>query len=80
MRLSAEFTTEPFDVEGEPPEHVQAALEVVRAAGLEADFGPFGTAVSGEAEAVYDVVGGVVRAAMATGASRITLQIERTDG
>lgn len=80
MRLRAEFTTEPFDVEGEPPPHVTASLEAVRAAGLDADFGPFGTAFSGPDDAVVDAVGAVVRAAVEQGATRVTLQVERGDG
>ena len=80
MRLRAEFTTEPFDVEGEPPEHVRAALEAAEAAGLVTDFGPFGTTLAGAEEAVHEAVGAVLRAAFAHGATRVTMQVEQTDG
>ncbi len=84
MRLRVEFTTEPFqgtfDGEGEPPAHVTASLDALRAAGVEADFGPFGTAASGDSEAVYAAVVAVLRAAFAHGAERVTLQVEQPDG
>jgi len=80
MRLRAEFTTEPFHGEGEPPAHVTAALDAVRTAGLEVEFGPLGTAVSGDQDTLYDALPSVVRAAMDNGATRITLQVERADG
>ncbi len=76
MHVLAEFTTEPFRGEGEPPPHAIAALEVVRAAGLSPDFGPLGTGVAGEAEAVIDALGKVLRVALAAGATRVTVQLE----
>lgn len=76
MRVLAEFTTEPFHGEGEPPPHALAALEVVRAAGLSPDFGPLGTGVSGEAEAVIVALGDVLRTALSQGATRVTVQVE----
>ena len=80
MRLRAEFTTEPFHGEGEPPAHVTAALDAVRTAGLQTEFGPFGTAVTGDEDSLYDALPSVFRAAMDHGATRITLQVERADG
>jgi uncharacterized protein YqgV (UPF0045/DUF77 family) len=80
MRLRAEFTTEPFHGEGEPPAHVTAALDAVRAAGLDAEVGPFGTAATGGEEAMYAALPSLVRAAVEHGATRITLQVERADG
>ena len=53
MRVEAEFTTEPFRGEGEPPEHATAALEAARDAGLECEFGPLGTSVRGERDVEY---------------------------
>ena len=76
MRVRAEFTTEPFHGEGEPPPHALAALEIVRAAGLSPDFGPLGTGVAGEAEAVIAALGEVLRAALSQGATRVTVQVE----
>jgi uncharacterized protein YqgV (UPF0045/DUF77 family) len=77
MRLVAEFTTEPFDVEGQPPAHATQALEAAREAGLESDFGPLGTTVRGEDEVLLPAVGRVLEAAFANGASQVTLQVRR---
>ncbi|TKV58854.1 hypothetical protein FDO65_15250 [Nakamurella flava] len=79
MRVVAEFTSEPFQGEGQPPPHAQAAWEVVDASGLHGDFGPFGTEVDGDLEVVADTLRDVIAAALRSGASRITLQV-RPDG
>lgn len=79
MRLVAEFTTEPYHGEGEPPAHALAALRAVEAAGVECDFGPLGTAVSGEEDDVVTAVSEALRAALANGATRVTLQVERPE-
>ncbi|UUZ59853.1 hypothetical protein [Nocardioides sp. B-3] len=50
MRPVAEFTTEPFHGEGEPPAHAAAALRAAEEAGLDCEFGPLGTTVRGDAE------------------------------
>lgn len=75
MRLEVEFTTEPFRGEGEPPEHATAAMEAVREAGLEHDFGPLGTSVRGERDEVLAVLARVVAAGLEHGADRVTLQV-----
>lgn len=75
MRLEAEFTTEPFRAEAEPPAHATAALEAVRAAGLEPEFGPLGTSVRGEREALLALLDTVVSAALDHGADQVTLQV-----
>ena len=74
VEVRAEFTVEPFRP-GRPGPHVAAALEAAQACGLEADVGPFGTAVVGELDDVTRAVGAVVGAAMAAGATRVTLQV-----
>lgn len=79
MQLEAEFTTEPFEGEGDPPEHAVAALEVARAAGVECDFGPLGTRMSGDGAVVLQAVHDVMSTALARGATRVTLQVERLD-
>lgn len=76
MTLLAEFTVEPF-VDGSPGPHVQAAVDAAVAAGLTVDFGPFGTSMSGDDAAVFDAIDAVVRAAMAAGATRVSLQLIR---
>jgi uncharacterized protein YqgV (UPF0045/DUF77 family) len=76
VALVVEFTIEPF-VEGDPGPHVRAAVEAAERSGLTVDFGPFGTSVSGEDEAVLTAVDGIVRAATAAGATRVSLQVVR---
>jgi uncharacterized protein YqgV (UPF0045/DUF77 family) len=76
MRLVAEFTTEPFHGEGEPPAHATAALLAAESAGLECEFGPLGTTVRGEAESAVGGLTEVMRAALAQGATRVTIQVE----
>ena len=77
MRVVAEFTTEPFAGEGEPPLHATAALDAAQTVGVSCDFGPLGTRVEGDADEVVDALGAVIRAALANGATRVTLQVER---
>lgn len=78
MVLVVEFTIEPF-VEGEPGPHVRAAVEAAEQAGLTVDFGPFGSSISGDDGPVLDAVDGILRAATAAGATRVSLQVERAD-
>lgn len=79
MRLVAEFSTEPFRGEGQPPAHAVAALEAAEDAGLACEFGPLGTTVRGDADEVVRALADVLLAALAHGASRITLQVEPVD-
>jgi uncharacterized protein YqgV (UPF0045/DUF77 family) len=74
--LAVEFTIEPF-VEGEPGPHVRAAVDAAERSGLAVDFGPFGTAVEGDDDAVLAAMDDIVRAAVAAGASRVSLQVVR---
>jgi uncharacterized protein YqgV (UPF0045/DUF77 family) len=77
MRLVAEFTTEPFHGEGAVPAHAEAALRAAEAAELACDFGPLGTTVRGEGDDVVHALADVLRAALAHGATRVTVQVER---
>ncbi|GAA2687933.1 hypothetical protein GCM10010400_60750 [Streptomyces aculeolatus] len=75
MRLRVEFTTEPFDLE-EPPPHAVAARDLVESAELDAvDVGPFGNSAEGGAEVVLDAVDELLRRSLASGATRISLQV-----
>ena len=76
MTLHAEFTIEPF-VEGAPGPHVSAAVDAANDAGLEVEFGPFGTSVSGPDDAVLAALHAVLRAAIGAGATRVSLQLVR---
>jgi len=78
MRLSVEFTIEPF-VEGAPGPHVGAGIDAVRATGAEVEVGPFGTTATGEADVVIDAVTELCRRATAAGAERISLQLTVID-
>jgi len=77
VHLRVEFTIEPF-VDGAPGEHVRAALRALESAGVEADFGPFGSSFLIEADRL-EVLTDAVAAAMAAGASRVSSQVERAD-
>jgi len=76
MVLRIEFTVEPFK-EGAPGPHVHAAVEAVRASGLDVDFGPFGSSFEGEQAVVLDAADAVLRAAVGAGASRVSMQVTR---
>jgi uncharacterized protein YqgV (UPF0045/DUF77 family) len=78
MTLQLEFTVEPF-VEGAPGPHVQAAVSAAEAAGLTVEFGPFGTAVSGDDDSVLGAIEPIVQAAIGAGATRVSLQLARPD-
>jgi uncharacterized protein YqgV (UPF0045/DUF77 family) len=75
VRLVAEFTTEPFHGEGDPPPHAQRPWDAIQAAGLAGDFGPLGTQFAGPADEVLDTLRTVLAEAIAAGATRVTVQI-----
>ncbi|MEU3271716.1 helix-turn-helix domain-containing protein [Saccharomonospora sp. NPDC006951] len=79
MELEAEFTSEPFRGEGEPPPHAALAREAALSAGLTIDFGPLGTSARGESEALLAALPAIARAAIEGGASRLTLRIAPVD-
>jgi len=74
MEVRLEFTVEPF-VEGAPGAHVQAAVDEARRRGLEAEMGPFGTTVDGQADEVLALLPALVGAAVGAGASRVALAV-----
>jgi uncharacterized protein YqgV (UPF0045/DUF77 family) len=70
-----EFTTEPFDLD-EAPAHAVVAREVIQSAELDAvDVGPFGNTAEGGADAVLTAVDSLLRKALESGATRISLQV-----
>lgn len=80
VRLRVEFTTEPFDLD-EPPPHAVAAREVVQAADLDTvDVGPFGNTVEGDADEVLTAVDALLRKALESGATRVSLQVNVVGG
>lgn len=75
MRLRVEFTTEPFDLD-EAPAHAVVARDVIQAADLDAvDVGPFGNTAEGDAYQVLTAVDLLLRRALASGATRVSLQL-----
>jgi uncharacterized protein YqgV (UPF0045/DUF77 family) len=79
MDVVAEFTIEPF-VEGSPGAHVQAALDAVRAAGLEPEIGPFGSSVRGDVTVVSNALAQLLVATAEAGATRVSVQVSLADG
>ena len=76
MEVRAEFTTEPFHGEdGQPPGHVTAAAAALVDAGFTPDLGPLGTSVEGDGDSVVEAVAAAMKAALAGGATRITLTL-----
>ncbi|QYG93139.1 hypothetical protein HC251_12305 [Iamia sp. SCSIO 61187] len=74
--LVLEFTVEPFS-EGAPGPHVQAALDAAEGADLTVEFGPFGTVVSGPDDSVLAAADRVGRAAVAAGATQVSIRVTR---
>lgn len=79
MELEAEFTSEPFQGEGDPPEHALRARDAAREAGLDTDFGPLGTLARGDADQLVQALPSIAKAALEGGATRVTLQLRRKD-
>ena len=73
-RLRIEFTVEPFEA-GRPGPHVRAAVAAVEATGLPVDFGPFSSVAVGEAAVATAAVAALLDAAVAAGATRVSLQV-----
>ena len=67
-----EFTIEPF-VDGAPGRHGTAADEAAEALGTSIEFGPFGSACEVPADRAAAVTAAVVAAALANGATHVSL-------
>lgn len=76
----AEFTIYPFQGGESLPQYVQAAIDAVRSADIEVDIGLFGVSVMGELDTVLKAIHVAVTAAASTGANKVVLSIESTDG
>lgn len=74
MRVHVELLVEPFQ-EGRPGPHVVAALEALKAAGLEVELGPFASTSVGDLADVATALAEVVIASMGAGATRIAVQV-----
>ena len=71
-----EFTVEPFEA-GAPGPHVAAAVAAAERHGAAVDLGPFGSSIVVPESVAGAVVHDIVQAALANGATRIALQVER---
>lgn len=80
MRLVAGFTSEPFHGEGDPPAHARNAWDVVRAAGLDGQFGPLGTSCAGDADELLDTLRTALGAAFGAGADRVQVEVRDAAG
>lgn len=76
MNVAVEFLVEPFS-EGNPGAHVVAAVQAVENAGLPLEVGPFGNVTSGESATVLAAVNAALTAALAAGATRVSLSVVR---
>jgi uncharacterized protein YqgV (UPF0045/DUF77 family) len=74
MALRVEFTVEPF-TEGSPGPHVDAAVAAASEHAVDVEFGPFGTSISGATDDVLTALDAAVRAAVAAGATKVSVQI-----
>ena len=73
-RAAVEFFVEPF-VEGEPGNHVRAAIEAVEEVGLDVELGPFSSLASGDLTTIADGVRGMIIQSLRHGATTIRLQV-----
>ncbi|MFN8233141.1 MAG: thiamine-binding protein [Actinomycetota bacterium] len=75
-RVRAEFSIYPF-VEGLAyPSHVQVAVDVIDASGLDAEFGALSQTITGPVGSVLDASRRATEAALREGARRIVVNIE----
>jgi uncharacterized protein YqgV (UPF0045/DUF77 family) len=74
----AEFMIEPF-VEGSLGPPVLAGIEAVTDRGFEPRIGAFGTTIEGDVEMIVVALAEMLDAAMAAGATRVTVQVEHRD-
>jgi uncharacterized protein YqgV (UPF0045/DUF77 family) len=73
-RVTLEFTIEPF-TPSLPGPHVVASIDAARATSAEVEVGPFGTTVVAAADEIAETTRAVITAALANGATRISMQI-----
>lgn len=73
-QLQVEFLVEPFN-EGNPGEHVLAAVAEFEGRGLAVDIGPFGNTAQGPTTDVLDALRAGLEAAVASGATRVNVNL-----
>ena len=72
--VSVEFLVEPF-VEGNPGNHVAAAVDAFSSRDLTVDIGPFASVACGPLEAIGEAVGALVVETIKSGATHINLHV-----
>jgi len=77
-RIRIEFTVEPF-VDNHPGPHVRAAWQAVEAHGCELLEGPFSSETFLDEEEASAVLGDVLRAALAAGATHLSFLVDRIE-
>ena len=75
--VELEFMVEPFN-EGAPGPHVLAAIAAAEAAGAAVEMGPFGSVATVSSGAVAELGRVIIDAALAAGARRISISVQRT--
>jgi uncharacterized protein YqgV (UPF0045/DUF77 family) len=76
--VTAEFIVYPFIEGTDPPPHVRAAIDAVKASGLNVDVGPLSNTVVGDIGRVVGAIAAAQSAAISAGASRFVLNLEPT--
>ena len=71
---AVEFLVEPF-VEGDPGDHVRAAIAAFEADGLTVDVGPFASVATGPAGELAGAVGRMIESALDAGATSIRVHV-----
>ncbi len=71
-----EFTIEPF-VEGRPGPHVTAGIDAAREYDVDVEIGPFGSSCTVPVESVGALVAAVSDAALAHGATHVSVHVAR---
>lgn len=78
-RARTEVLVEPFR-ENDPGPHVVAAVDVLEAAGLAPDMGPFATEATGDLDTTIEAIARLLRASFDAGADAVQVRIERVEG
>ena len=74
MTAVVEFTIEPF-TEGDPGDHVAAALSAVQSEGVVVEIGPFGSSFTCDPDRAAAIVERLTAAAVGAGATRVSVQV-----
>ena len=72
--MATEFLVEPF-VEGQPGNHVTAAINAFTSRDLDVEFGAFASVSSGSIDAIGSAIGAMVVDALGAGATKISVQV-----